>query len=213
MLVGQEVVRNMRQKVFLQFVALVVCVLLVSCTKEEKKEIVCWGDSLTSPHNGKGFKGKVKRIVKGAEAYPEHLQEMLGDDYEIINGGVGGESTLTIMARQGAYPMKLAHDVVIFKSDEANYNTFVGNNDVDAFLSTYNAKRVTPLLQGGWDEDSPAKVNPCTINGKPFHLSSEAKFWREEGKYNLSTTTILMQMTNGRQPTRLKVEASWKHTP
>lgn len=183
MLVGQEVVRNMRQKVFLQFVALVVCVLLVSCTKEEKKEIVCWGDSLTSPHNGKGFKGKVKRIVKGAEAYPEHLQEMLGDDYEIINGGVGGESTLTIMARQGAYPMKLAHDVVIFKSDEANYNTFVGNNDVDAFLSTYNAKRVTPLLQGGWDEDSPAQVNPCTINGKPFHLSSEAKFWREEGKY------------------------------
>lgn len=173
----------MRQKGFLQLAVLIVCVWLVySCTKEEKKEIVCWGDSLTSPHHGKGIKGVIKGMVKGA-AYPEHLQEMLGCDYEIINGGVGGENTLTIMARQGAYPMKLAHDVVIFKSDEAKYKTFIGNNDVHAFVSTYNEKPVSPLLQCGWDEDSPAQINPCTINGKSFHLSSDAKFWKEEGKY------------------------------
>ena len=129
---------------------------IISCSEEEKKQIVCWGDSLTAPHTGKGIKGKVRRIVKGA-AYPEYLEEMLGNDYEIINCGVGGENTLTIMARQGAYPMKLAHDVVIFKSDEVKYKTFIGNNDVSAFVSSYNGKSVTPLLQCGWDEDSPAQ--------------------------------------------------------
>ena len=86
---------------------------IISCSDGEKKSIVCWGDSLTAPHTGNGIKGKVKRIVKGATAYPVYLEEMLDDDYEIINCGVGGENTLTIMARQGAYPMKLAHDVVI----------------------------------------------------------------------------------------------------
>ncbi|MBR1547193.1 MAG: hypothetical protein IJ637_00500 [Prevotella sp.] len=163
-------------------VIIVGVIIIYSCSDKPKKEIVCWGDSLTAPHNGKGIKGKVKRIIKGP-AYPEYLSEMLGDDYEIINGGVGGENTLTIMARQGAYPMKLAHDVVIFKTNEAKFETFVGNNDIDAFVSSYNEKRVTPLLQCGWDEDSPAQINPCMINGKSFKLSSEAKFWKEEGKY------------------------------
>ena len=125
-------------------------ILSLSCSDEEKKQIVCWGDSLTAPHTGKGIKGMVKRIVKGA-AYPEYLEGMLEDNYEIINCGVGGENTLTIMARQGAYPMQLAHDVVIFKSDEAKFNTFIGNNDMSAFVSSYNGKSVTPLLQCGWD--------------------------------------------------------------
>lgn len=156
--------------------------IMWACTESDQKEIVCWGDSLTTPHNGKSLKGKVKRLLKGA-SYPEHLQEMLGDEYKVINGGVGGENTLTIMARQGAYPMKLAHAITIFNSDETKYKTFIGNSDLTAFVSTYNGKRVTPLLQGGWDEYSPAQVNPCYIDGKSYHLISEAKFWKEEGIY------------------------------
>ena len=169
---GHCIVRRMIKKGFLLGI-IAMALLAISCSDEEKKQIVCWGDSLTAPHTGKGIKGKVKRIVKGA-AYPEYLEEMLGDKYEIINCGVGGENTLTIMARQGAYPMKLAHDVVIFKSDEIKFKTFIGNNDVSAFISSYNGKRVSPLLQCGWDEDSPAQVNPCTINDKNFLISSES---------------------------------------
>ena len=81
--------------------------------------------------------------------------------------------------------MKLAHDVVIFKSDEAKYRTFIGNNDLKPFVSSYNNMPVTPFLQCGWDEDSPAQVNPCIINGSPFHLSSESILWKEEGKFVL----------------------------
>lgn len=161
---------------------IIVAAAMWACTESDKKEIVCWGDSLTAPHNGKNLKGKVRRLVKGAD-YPEYLQEMLGDEYQIVNGGVGGENTLTIMARQGAYPMKLAHDITIFNSSESKYKTFIGNNDMDAFVSTYNGKRVTPLLQLGWDEDSPAQINPCVINRKTFHLMSESKFWKEAEEY------------------------------
>ena len=179
---GRYVVRHMLKKSLSMGIIAIVLLAIMSCTNEEKKHIVCWGDSLTSPRAGKSIKGLVKRILKGA-AYPEYLEEMLGNDYEIINCGVGGESTLTIMARQGAYPMKLAHDVVIFKSEDVKYKTFIGNNDVSTFVSSYNGKRVSPLLQCGWNEDSPAQVNPCTINDKNFQISSEAKFWKEEGKF------------------------------
>lgn len=187
---GHYTVRRMLKKGISLGIIAMALFTIISCSDEEKKQIVCWGDSLTAPHTGKGIKGKVKRIVKDAD-YPEYLGEMLGDEYEIINGGVGGENTLTIMARQGAYPMKLAHDVVIFKSDEIKFKTFIGNNDVPAFISSYNGKHVTPLLQCGWDEDSPAQINPCTINDKNFQISSEAKFWKEEGKYKFEYNYLI----------------------
>ena len=38
--------------------------------------------------------------------------------------------------------MKLAHDVVIFKSDEVKYETFIGNNDINAFVSSYNGREI-----------------------------------------------------------------------
>ena len=150
--------------------------MLYACDENRKKEIVCWGDSLTAPHTSKTVKGKVKRMLNHDLSYPEYLQEIIGVDYQIINAGVGGENTLTIMARQGAYPMQLAHDVAIFKSDEVKFQTFIGNNDIPAFVSSYNGKKVTPLLQCGFDEDSPAQINPCHINDKKFVLSSEAKY-------------------------------------
>ncbi|MBR4324243.1 MAG: hypothetical protein IKP73_01805 [Bacteroidales bacterium] len=88
------------------------------------------------------------------------------------------------MARQGAYPMKLAHDVVIFRSQEREFQTFLGNNDIEALVSTYNDKKVTPLVQCGFDDDSPAQINPCRINDKVFELSSESKFWKACGRQN-----------------------------
>lgn len=163
--------------------SLALTALIMACTEKEKKEIVCWGDSLTAPHRGTNIKNEIKRLFNKEFAYPEYLQNMLGDEYEIINGGVGGENTLTIMARQGAYPMKLSHDVVLFNSDKIKFRTFIGNNDINTFISSYNNKPISPLIQGGWDENSSAQVNPCTINGKSFHLSSEAIYWREDENY------------------------------
>ena len=103
--------------------------ILVSCSDDkEKKTVVCWGDSLTASHTnvgGNGIKQFLKETFMGDDSYPGVLQNLLGDGYDVVNCGVGGESTLTIMARQGAYPMLLAHDVVLFNDGERKFDTFI----------------------------------------------------------------------------------------
>lgn len=133
--------------------------LFASCQEEKKKTIVCWGDSLTAPHR-ETLKQKIRGIFVEDHDYPSVLQKILGDDYEVINCGVGGENTLTIMGRQGAYPFILAHDVTINSKDCALEN-FMGNTDVPAFLSSYNNEVCYPLLQ----HKSSAKINDCMIQG------------------------------------------------
>lgn len=114
---------------------------LVSCSDDkEKKTVVCWGDSLTASHTnvgGNGIKQFLKETFMGDDSYPGVLQDLLGDGYDVINCGVGGENTLTFMARQGAYPMLLAHDVVLFNDGERKFDTFIGNNDIPTFISSY----------------------------------------------------------------------------
>lgn len=107
---------------------------------------------------GNSIKQLLKETFMGDESYPGVLQDLLGDDYDVVNCGVGGENTLTIMARQGAYPMLLAHDVVLFNDGERKFDTFIGNNDIPTFISSYDHKsEVFPLLQGGFKEDACAR--------------------------------------------------------
>ena len=91
--------------------------LMVSCN-EAQKFVICWGDSLSAPWNRPSLThGSLQSIFQGND-YPYYLQEILGNEYEVINAAVSGENTLTIMGRQGAYPMLLAHDVTIIKSSK-----------------------------------------------------------------------------------------------
>lgn len=146
--------------------------------------VVCWGDSLTAPHVSNTLKGHVKDVLIGDDAYPAVMGEETGDDYEIVNCGVGGENTLTIMARQGAYPMQLAHDVTIYEDENREFPMFIGGHDIPTFVSSYNGKAITPLLQNGNEENGAARINPCYIGGKQYELSSESKFWQDgNGKY------------------------------
>ena len=129
-------------------VPMLALVLFVACEKDDKKVVVCWGDSLTAPHgNESAIKGFVKNSLGRNMSYPFRLQSLLGDDYNVRNAGEGGENTLTIMARQGAYPMRLAHDVTVFKSDKTDGECGIGNTDVPAFISSYNGQVVKPLLR------------------------------------------------------------------
>lgn len=65
-----------------------------------KKKIVCFGDSLTMGNqDGTGI------------TYPSVLQSLLGDKYEVINKGVGGESGDTIGCRQGGITAYLTEDI------------------------------------------------------------------------------------------------------
>jgi lysophospholipase L1-like esterase len=161
---------------------IIVINLIVSCKKEDSKSIVCWGDSLTAPHISDNLKGRLKKLIKGDDSYPGVLENNLGNEYQIINCGVGGENTLTIMARQGAFPLKLAHDVIIFKSEKSKFTKFIGNSDIIAFKSTFNNEKLTPLLRG-WKETGSSHFNPITINGNSFVIKSESQYWKEDKKY------------------------------
>lgn len=163
--------------------------LFMSCTETNKKTIVCWGDSLTAPHSGSGVKGTLKRMLLGDNSYPNFLQELLGDEYKIINCGVGGENTLTIAARQGSIPMFLAHDIILFPDRQEK---FIGNEDVPAFLSSWDSTSVKPLLQCKWEEGSPARINPCTIQGIPYILKSKNFFFKlEHDGYHFRWTYLI----------------------
>ena len=147
-------------------------VLLLSCQEKDKKVVCCWGDSLTAPHQ-ETLKQKIKGLFVEDHDYPTVLQGLLGDDYEVVNCGVGGENTLTIMGRQGACPFMLAHDVTI-NTKESGLNNFIGNNDVPAFLSSYNHEICQPLLQ----HQTSARINDCIINGGCYNLSAKSKIWK-----------------------------------
>jgi len=168
---------KMNKKV--KLILAVLPLLAVGCSDDKKSEIVCWGDSLTAPSHY-GWKRSIYATIIGRTDYPAILQDELGDSYDVINCGVGGENTLTIMARQGAAPMMLAHDITIYNDDERKYPMTIGNRDVPAFISTWDdSTKVTPLIQFGYEEDSPAKVNPCIIGGRKYELSADSKFWIE----------------------------------
>lgn len=154
----------------------VISVLLLACT-EEKKTIVCWGDSLTAPQCDNSIKSSFKHLLGMDYSYPSVLERLVGDNYKVINCGVGGETTLTIMARQGSAPMLLAHDVTIFGKGHEDIPQVVGTQDIPAFVSSWGDGRqiVTPLLQN----PNSAQLNPVTIAGRSYELKAESQFWME----------------------------------
>lgn len=168
----------------------VISLLFFSCEEDNKRIVVCWGDSLTAPHVSGGIKGKIKKLIKGDTSYPRVLQDNLEKGYKVVNCGVGGETTLGIMGRQGGFPFKIAHDIILFNSNEAKFTKFIGNSEITAIESTFNNEKVTPLLRG-WDKTSSSHFNPVLINGKSFNIKSESQFWKEDGKYQFEYNYII----------------------
>lgn len=129
------------------------------------------------------MKGFIKSIVTSDDCYPKQLGDILGDEYEIVNCGVGGEKTLDIMASQGAAPMHLTNDTILPNDSFAKYKIFLGSTSYVGLRSSWNNGQVTPLIQLGFDEHSPAHLNTCYINSRPYEISSEAQNYKENGTW------------------------------
>ena len=94
--------------------------------KSERKEVVCWGDSLTAPaYKTNDVKTAVLKLIKGAKDYPDYLQGLLGSEYNVVNAGVPGQSSRDIMARQGSLPIFFRNDVVY--TYDKSYRNHIGN--------------------------------------------------------------------------------------
>lgn len=134
--------------------------LNVSCSSDEKTEnidkiLIDIGDSLTAGAGGDG--NSMSKVAS----------DLLGSEWIVKNMGVGGENTLTIGARYGGIPMYIKESIVIPK-DGSKVEIPTG------LYSSYNAKKVLPLVQGS------AGINPCTID------NIQCKLTRSEDKYYIN---------------------------
>ncbi len=69
--------------------------------------ISCWGDSLTEGMS-----------VDSTRNYPAVLNNYVGrDKYKVLNGGDGGEDTITIMARQGGVKIYTSNQIKFAKGE------------------------------------------------------------------------------------------------
>lgn len=174
-------------------------ILMSSCADDsEKKMIVCWGDSLTAPHNSKGVKQFVKDMVGSLHefdgSYPAQMKDMLPEDFEIVNCGVGGENTLAIMGRQGAAPLFLAHDVTVHKENMV----VIGNRDITAFVSSWDSTSTVHILNQSYWKEGGSHVNPALINGKEVELDSNDSYFYKDGEKYYSEFTYRLTMKGDR---------------
>jgi len=147
---------------------------------EGNKKIVCWGDSLTV---GAGYddltgyqtfctslisKGGPDLSARTNLNYPTMLKLMLGDRYSVANCGVGGETSYTIAARQGANPACLNNDIVLPATAGQTVDIVIGTN-VGLLSSFDNTILVRPLLQGHGNS-----VNPVYVDGVKCILSVDS---------------------------------------
>lgn len=98
--------------------------------------IGCVGDSLTAAN------------------FPTYLQSLLGDTYEVLNLGIGGESVPTIMARTGAVPMYISGSLTI----PADTTTITLGTIADAPFQTLLGHAAKPVRPG-------VLYNPMYIGG------------------------------------------------
>lgn len=130
--------------------------------------IVCWGDSLTYGAHG------------GGVTYPLTLEAMIRENLDlpypvpVVNMGVGGETSITILGRNGAIPYVLSEDLTI-PADSTS---------VDVCYTAKEGQKVAPLRQGA------AGVNPVVIGGIEGILSiTQETHVSKEFSYQFTRTT------------------------
>ncbi len=110
------------------------------------------------------------------------LQSLLGNNFQVLNCGVGGENSLVIAGRQGGIPMLLAHSIEL-PADTTE--VFIGNKN-NSFISSWNNRQVHPLLQG----EGANTINICTINSIECILRWTGTRWDDpEGTYTIRRAT------------------------
>ena len=176
--------------------------------------VVCWGDSLT---NGAGSKvGKPATDTNEDASYPAALGRLLLDGKTVLNGGVGGESSWMIAARQGGesimiepvdIPAECVPVKVTLKGQESNYfydNTIGKWTYIEGNLS-YNIS-----------VDKTSLVNPCYIDDIEGSLTRrstdngyEYYFTRTSAGAKRSTHVPRQLITNGYSALRDAINVIW----
>ena len=125
--------------------------------------IIVWGDSLTAGSGGEGTN------------YPDVLQRLIKTNIyniPVVNMGVGGEHTHTIMGRAGSVPFVV--DSFTIPKDTSK---------VEIIIKSSNGNNVFPLRQGN------KGFNPVTINGITGAITIEqSSYTSQEFTYYFNRT-------------------------
>ncbi len=153
--------------------------------------IVCWGDSLTSGPGGNAMSYPTALqscIDEGiAVMYPEAKE--LGISVPVVNMGVGGENTNTILGRNGAVPFITSSAFTIPAEEKSVAIKFMSEN----------GKQVAPLIQGN------AGMEFVTIEGIKGVISRSGNnyvFTRSEAGDSVQVAKGTKIITSGSEPYR-----------
>ncbi len=124
----------------------------------ERLVVTCWGDSITQ--------GAWMALE---DKYPTRLQALLGDGYEVLNGGYAGDSSYGIMARQGATGLK-TKNAIIFAAGEKS--VVIGHRVNGMGLLMDDGRELTKLnVSQALSSVYPfINCNPITVGGKQYTL-------------------------------------------
>lgn len=127
----------------------------------QQKIIICWGDSLTE---GMGM------AVGSGNKYPDALQEKIGDDYKVWNGGYSGDKSIAIMTRQGAIGLTTKADIR-FAAGEDTVKLGLRKEGF-GFLMDDGAELHSMNVQVGTSSRNPTipRLNPVVIGGESYTL-------------------------------------------
>jgi lysophospholipase L1-like esterase len=154
-------------------------------------DVVCWGDSMTAGAGG------------GGVTYPGVLQSLLsthGHAGTVRNMGVGGETSVTIAARSGAYPFSVnIVGGVIPESDDVAVNFRPINGSVPAPI---NVTGMTGYLGGVlgsflYDADSGVHSFRRSVAGSAVAANRPLSFYRNDSKLRRGDIAIIWIGQNG----------------
>ena len=160
-----------------------------------KIQVTNWGDSLSAGAGSSNHTNQQQVIDaiqdKGYSigltatsniTYSRMMQELLGENYNVTNCGVGGENINTIAARLGAN-LAYANEDFVLPQD----TTPVQIGDYSSKLKSSWGATVSPLLQGAGNS-----VNPCYVQGIECTLK-----WTGSGHSDPSGVYTLQRVSYG----------------
>ncbi len=122
------------------------------------RRVLCWGDSVTEG----------MAMPRGKD-YPAQLQTLLGEGYKVFNSGDGGENSVTIPVRQGAYKIATA-EAITFPAGESTVK--IGDASDNGFHTSAGEKiKLTAAL------GRKIPVNPVKIGNASYRLSFKDFRW------------------------------------
>ncbi len=166
--------------------------------------IICFGDSITEGMAmNKGYR------------YPDILAKQMGNQYKVINAGVGGEKCHAIMSRANAIEFTLTNDIFFNKGqsevvldrklftaadgNEIIYRyTFFGN-ELKLSNLTIDGVPYTMRVESGADEDSHKYIITRSETSSDLSIKKGAKVQYDYSEYydNIHCVIVLMGANGG----------------